>query len=133
MPMRQEFRLAVRTAIGNRPQREVAELTGISLPYVNRIMHGHIPSREMLVKLAEGLGIVGSQRAGLFGCAGYDDPAGSPSPDELPAEVLELAREIVPLTPKERALVRRLIQSRDRLGAIGLLMDQSVIAGPAFA
>ena len=50
-----EFGQAVRDAISSRSQSEVALLAQISVGYVNRMARGSVPSREIILRLADAL------------------------------------------------------------------------------
>lgn len=86
MPINPEWREAVREAFAGRRQVDVAEVTGISQPWVNMIANGRIPTRETLALLCDRLAVGADLRARLFRLAGQVDPAAPDSPS--PAEAL---------------------------------------------
>jgi transcriptional regulator with XRE-family HTH domain len=126
MPKNEEFRQLVRSAVGKLSQREIADKTGISQPYAYQILNGHIPSREKLVALVDGLDIKGWQRARLFDLANYRDDQDAPG-DELPVPFQEVAREMQRqnLSVEQLKMVRRLIEQPGRLDALRALIDSN--------
>jgi transcriptional regulator with XRE-family HTH domain len=132
MPINPEFGTVLREAVGRMKAREICEKSGISQPYVSQMFHGQVPSWEILVKLVAGIPVAGWHRAKLFALAGYMDPR-SAIPLELPPVVAEVARELVPLSPRQLEIVRRLVEQPHRLEAVGSLLDPSVMSALAAA
>ncbi|HET6384657.1 MAG TPA: helix-turn-helix transcriptional regulator [Armatimonadota bacterium] len=85
-----EFGRVVREAIGSLSQSEVGLRARISVGYLNRMARGSVPSREIILRLAEGLEI---DPAPLLGAAGYDSEpvaAGDDGPEKNAPESDEL-------------------------------------------
>lgn len=119
MPIDTEFRRTVREAAGGRSQRDIAELTGISQPYINQVMNGRIPSREVLLRIAAGLEVEPNLRSRLMALAGYADDAAQ---GDLDPEARAFAFQFQGLEPKEREIVRSLMSQRDKLRHVGGLI-----------
>jgi transcriptional regulator with XRE-family HTH domain len=129
-----EFGQVLQDAVGRRRGREIAEKTGVSQPYVNQILKGQIPERDTLVRLLDGIGLTGWRRARLFALAGYLDPrAVGDSREELPREVVEVAREMVPLSPEHLDTLRWLIERPQRLEGVARLRDPNDLMGQLLA
>ena len=57
MTLRGDFGARFRQLIAGRPQKEVAEVLGISQPYISRLARGSRPSRELVQRLASVFGL----------------------------------------------------------------------------
>ena len=79
LPQRnKEFGELVTRLIGERSQRDVGRLTGVSYTYISDMAWGKVPSYEIVKRFADGLqrseiGLSAADRAGLFRTAGYAD------------------------------------------------------------
>jgi transcriptional regulator with XRE-family HTH domain len=62
------FEEAVKRAIGNRSYRSVAREVGVTHSYIGDVYQGRIPSRDVVLKLAE---VVGADADTLLMAAGY--------------------------------------------------------------
>ncbi len=79
-----EFGKVVRQTMGQLSQSKVALQSEISVGYINRMVRGTVPSREIILRLAEALK---THPASLLAAAGYsdDDPESSFSAQDLRA------------------------------------------------
>lgn len=77
MPNKQAWKEMVRELYGERSDVEVADITGVSQPWINQIKNGRMPSRETLALLADRLHAPTSLRGRLFRFLGYADPEGA--------------------------------------------------------
>ena len=115
MAIVREFGNELQTVIGPLRQREVAEMTGISQPYINQMLNGKVPSLEMLTRLANGLRLEPSKRARLFAQAGYDDPFrpadGMALGEMLTDEEREVLRRLRTLEPEPRQAFQRFLET----------------------
>lgn len=118
LPISNDFRRVMREVVGSRPQREVAELAGISLPYVNQMLNGKVPSLPMLTKLADGLALDARVRGRLFAAAGYQPSLQG----DLPADLAYVVDEMKSLSPQQLETVRRLVEHPERIDALAALI-----------
>jgi len=140
MPINTRFREVLRSVLRGTSQSQIVERTGISPSYVHAlVVKGTVPSREKLVQLVDGLALSPADRGKLFAAAGYASEEASVGDEVFPADVVAVAREMVPLSPQQRETVRRLIQHPERIDALGMLLDPRVMhpqvagLGPAAA
>ena len=87
--VRPEFAEAVKNSMGTLSQSEVALRSEISVGYVNRMVRGVVPSQEIVMRLAEGLGVDSSP---MLLAAGYTLPK---TGDVPPAETESATDELL--------------------------------------
>ena len=122
-----EFEEAVKRAIGNRSYRSVAREVGVTHSYIGDVYQGRIPSRDVVLKLAE---VVGADADTLLMAAGYAPTTSFDADRQFMAGLRRIAEkaggpvavstEELPLAGASREEVARALAAiRERMGQQG--------------
>lgn len=110
-------------------QTELAQRADLSQSYVSGMVRvGVIPTREVVLKIADGLELDYKDRAKLLKSAGYADETNLDEESEaLPQPLVSLVRDADGLNPNRIETLRWLLQDPARLDGIALLRDARVM------